>query len=523
MKEEHNINNKNGSKNRKQSQQQQTPFSSLNVVKNNDVVVMMTRMSKLLVWMVAILIPALFVLVLWQAAVTTTTTQQEHPHYHYYYYYYNDHSNYSNSVRMATAVTTTTTTTTQSNHTKTTTRTTLSSSWNDNEPQPQQQQQPLQVVVQKEQQQDRRAPQWMYNLMAFRQRIFLVTVEPIIVALLGPVVVTNHNNNDDDDDKNNTTHEKNNTNNNNNNEIKSKTTTRDWEQQLVPKQQNTHNDHEKQQYHNLHHHSHHHSHSQHRRLNFLPSYISNVEAFHETSMSFATLIMLFVTFTTCFLVFLSCFYHNQKTSPLFVSPRRHRLPKLVPPPLPVNGYFAWIKICFYLSDEEIIHRIGYDSLIFLRFHRLALRCIVKMSVFSCIVLLPINFTGGGHANAQDLKGYVGSLFFTDFLRFTMANVMPGSMKLWIHCFAAYLLTGIVVRELLIEYETFNSIRHRYLLSREPHLRTVLVTNIPRNLRSSRKITSYFQHVYPNHAVKVRFLYFFIVCGICLFVCVCVFF
>jgi hypothetical protein len=127
-----------------------------------------------------------------------------------------------------------------------------------------------------------------------------------------------------------------------------------------------------------------------------------------------------------------------------------------------------------------------------------------MSVFSFIVLLPLNFTGGGHANAQDLKEYVGSLFFTDFLRFTMANVQSGSPRLWVHCFAAYLLTGIVVRELLIEYEHFALIRHRYLLSSEPHLRTVLVTNIPRHLRSASKITSYFRHVYPD-AVKSVFL------------------
>lgn len=123
-----------------------------------------------------------------------------------------------------------------------------------------------------------------------------------------------------------------------------------------------------------------------------------------------------------------------------------------------------------------------------------------MSIFSCIVLLPLNYTGGGHANAQDLKGYVSSLFLTDFLRFTMANVAGGSPRLWVHCFAAYLLTGIVVRELLVEYETFNSIRHCYLLSREPHLRTVLVTNIPRHLRSPSKMNTYFRHVYPD-AVK----------------------
>jgi len=123
-----------------------------------------------------------------------------------------------------------------------------------------------------------------------------------------------------------------------------------------------------------------------------------------------------------------------------------------------------------------------------------------MSIFSFIVLLPLNFTGGESDKDHNLKDYVDSLLFTDFLRFTMANVSSGSNRLWVHCFAAYLQTIIVVRELLIEYNAYSSIRHRYLLSKEPHLRTVLVSNIPRHLRSPRKIGSYFRHVYPE-AVK----------------------
>ena len=195
------------------------------------------------------------------------------------------------------------------------------------------------------------APQWMHNFVDFRQRLFLQTIEPIIVSLLGPCK-------EEGDDY---------------------TAASTYHYDTL----------EESQYH--------------RRLNFMPSYVSDLKAYKETNMSFATLVMLFITQTACFLVFLSCFYHNQKTSPFFISPRRHRLPKLVPPPLPVDGFFSWVKVCFFLSDEEIINRIGYDSLIFLRFHRLALRCIVKMSFFSFIVLLPLNFTGGGHANAQDLK------------------------------------------------------------------------------------------------------------------------
>ena len=91
----------------------------------------------------------------------------------------------------------------------------------------------------------------------------------------------------------------------------------------------------------------------HRRLGFLPAYIEDVSSYRETSMSFATLVMLFTIMSCLMAVFLSCFYHNQKTSPLFISPRRHRLPKLVPPPLPVDRFFSWIKVILFMSDEEV--------------------------------------------------------------------------------------------------------------------------------------------------------------------------
>lgn len=289
-----------------------------------------------------------------------------------------------------------------------------------------------------------KAPDWMIHLHIWRRDLFLKYVEPCIVWLLGPAAGENPDHYFTDGNQ--------------------------------------------------------HEEDPSRQLGFLPNYVEDASAFRETSMSFATLTMLFTIMTCLLIVFLSCFYHNQKTAPLFASPRRHRLPNLVPPPLPVDGTFSWIKVCFYMSDEEIIGRVGFDSLIFIRFHRLALRCILKMSVFSFLVLLPINFSGGGHANASDLKGYVGSLLFTDFLRFTMANVTGGSPTLWVHCVAAYLLSAIIMRELVVEYNAFNNIRHRYMLSKEPHLRTVLVTNIPTHLRSPKKIRNYFKHVYPN-AVK----------------------
>ena len=136
------------------------------------------------------------------------------------------------------------------------------------------------------------APIWMVEFVAFRQRLFLWTVEPIIVQILGPV--------EEDSYATDTT---------------SFAFGGNYE----------------------------YNETLHRRLGFLPNYIDNASTIRETSMSFATLITLFVTMSCILLIFLSCFYHNQKTSPLFISPRRHRLPRLVPPPLPVNGYFDWVS------------------------------------------------------------------------------------------------------------------------------------------------------------------------------------
>jgi hypothetical protein len=144
----------------------------------------------------------------------------------------------------------------------------------------------------------------MVQLRDFRQRLFLATVEPVIVMLLGPGKNPKQN-------------------------PRSFTSSYSTSQSLQEWGDfNEAID------------------SSHRRLSFLPNYVRDVSVFHETSMSFASLAMLFLIMSCIFLIFLSCFYHNQKTSPLFISPRRHRLPKLVPPPLPVDSAFSWVRPFF---------------------------------------------------------------------------------------------------------------------------------------------------------------------------------
>ena len=77
-------------------------------------------------------------------------------------------------------------------------------------------------------------------------------------------------------------------------------------------------------------------------LGLLSDYLTS-KLSRDTFMFFATLTMIF-SLTSCLLLgFLSCFYHNQKTSPLFISPRWHHLPKLTPPLLLVESRFRWCR------------------------------------------------------------------------------------------------------------------------------------------------------------------------------------
>ena len=171
-------------------------------------------------------------------------------------------------------------------------------------------------------------PQWMIEMHYMRKRLFLRVVEPIIVLLLGPMSTTD--NNDDYYEQ--------------NQQYNSEFTTEiiidsefdnNIDNNILNQQQQQDQD------------------DHHRRLSFLPAYVDDVNYLRASSMSFATLTMMYLIMSVILLVFLSCFYHNQKTSPLFVSPRRHRLPKLVPPPLPVDGAFSWVKVCLFMSDEEV--------------------------------------------------------------------------------------------------------------------------------------------------------------------------
>jgi hypothetical protein len=233
-----------------------------------------------------------------------------------------------------------------------------------------------------------------------------------------------------------------------------------------------------------------------------PSYLTNSQSTYQltSSLTPSSLLVLLCASTVIISTFLLCFYHSLLTNPLFAQVRRLRRPLLVPPPPPTTHAVSWIPICFFMADSEIVKKVGTDAYCFLRFHRLSLRILLQTALFSFTIILPANYFGSEYDNDE----FGDVVIHSDFSRFSVANLTEGSSKFWLHTTGIYLLTFIMVRELLAEYSQFIEIRHQYLLSREPHLRTVLVTNIPPAMRSESALTTYFDTMFRN-GVRSAFL------------------
>jgi hypothetical protein len=148
------------------------------------------------------------------------------------------------------------------------------------------------------------APAWMVEFVQFRQRLFLQTVEPMVVRLLGPALPENHLH----------------------------LLSAPAYQQARAAALSQHHDlgaagdpFQNITAYGIHNHTPttplllpgnlsgaEFAPSHRRQLGFLPDYVEDASSFRETSMSFATLITLFATMASILLIFLSCFYHNQK-------------------------------------------------------------------------------------------------------------------------------------------------------------------------------------------------------------------
>lgn len=131
-----------------------------------------------------------------------------------------------------------------------------------------------------------------------------------------------------------------------------------------------------------------------------------------------------------------------------------------------KGTLAWFTPVVRTKEQDLIHFVGLDATIFLRFARMCRNMFLSLAVVGCGILIPINLTMGAVST-----NLVAS--FTPIVTFGQAN--------WGQVVCAYLFNIIVAGFLYFNYRKVLELRRQYFNSDEYqnslHARTLMVGTI----------------------------------------------
>lgn len=184
--------------------------------------------------------------------------------------------------------------------------------------------------------------------------------------------------------------------------------------------------------------------------------------------------------TAIFVVFLLVRPFN---TTVYAPKLRHADEKHRPPPMG-KGLFAWFNPVFKYNEAEYVEKIGLDATIFLRFVRMCRDMFLVLAIVGCAIILPVNIT----QSTSFLKKFDNPIK-DPFLLMTPENLF--GRILWAFVAVAYLFDIIVCGFLWWTYRAVHRLRRTYLESPEYqnslHSRTLMITDIPKNLRSDQGI------------------------------------
>lgn len=157
----------------------------------------------------------------------------------------------------------------------------------------------------------------------------------------------------------------------------------------------------------------------------------------------------------------------------------------------------WVASVFNVSWPTVRKYSGLDGYFFLRLIRMNLRICAVTSFWALLVLIPVYATGQSQDGA---KGWY---------HFSAANVIKGSWRMWVPSTFAYLFTGFIFFVMKQEYRHFLELRMDFLARGSSHVHpqhhySLLVENIPYDLRSEKALFEYFDKLFPGkvHSASV---------------------
>ena len=132
--------------------------------------------------------------------------------------------------------------------------------------------------------------------------------------------------------------------------------------------------------------------SDHRRLDWLlPSWLEDVNAYGQsTDEDMVDVGWTIAVNVIIFALFVLIFTFVRQGNPDIYCAKKFVQPDRTPSPLSTKTLFGWIYDFYFIDDDTLLRKGGYDELFFIRFYRLCFR-ILSVSCIYCIgVLIPIN-------------------------------------------------------------------------------------------------------------------------------------
>ena len=204
---------------------------------------------------------------------------------------------------------------------------------------------------------------------------------------------------------------------------------------------------------------------------------------------------------------------SQYTKKIYAPKRYVDHPKYMrPKQLPDTYFLGWVRPLFSFTEEDIIKTAGYDAAVYLRLFSFGIRLFVVLSLFNLLIVLPVNLTDervdilerleAGQLTKEELMeirendptavndtqfeatdfGDAESVSYKigSFDKLSMANIKPGSNRLWAHLLSVWFITLYTLKLLWKYHHDAMDLRIRFLATTEngAEAHTVLVTDVP---------------------------------------------
>jgi hypothetical protein len=149
---------------------------------------------------------------------------------------------------------------------------------------------------------------------------------------------------------------------------------------------------------------------------------------------------------------------------------------------------SWIGPVFGVSWVTVRKVAGLDGYFFLRYIRMCLRITAISTFWSLILLIPTFSTGGMGADS--------------WYHLSMLNIPNGTWRTWVPVIFMYLFSAFCFFVMKQEYRHFIDLRMDFLGKGDSNIHpqhhySLVVDNIPIELRSDRALFDYFNRLFPG--------------------------